>query len=41
MRAKVYLKPLVFFQIIDAYDRRPKGDNQVGVRAFISCPLIL
>nr|NP_610210.2 eukaryotic translation initiation factor 3 subunit f2 [Drosophila melanogaster]AAF57273.2 eukaryotic translation initiation factor 3 subunit f2 [Drosophila melanogaster]AEX31652.1 FI19324p1 [Drosophila melanogaster] len=29
MRAKVYLKPLVFFQIIDAYDRRPKGDNQV------------
>ncbi|XP_039479055.1 eukaryotic translation initiation factor 3 subunit F-2 isoform X1 [Drosophila santomea] len=29
MRAKVFIKPLVLFQIIDAYERRPKGDNQV------------
>ncbi|KRJ98708.1 eukaryotic translation initiation factor 3 subunit F-2 isoform X1 [Drosophila yakuba] len=29
MQAKVFIKPLVLFQIIDAYERRPKGDNQV------------
>jgi len=40
IRAKVLLHPLVLFQIIDAYDRRPKDAKQVSAHKSCSLPVI-